>query len=141
MRLLMTWLTADSTNEVEMDLVGAVALPVVGYGRGVRGEVASELADRLGQLARLDACIGVGKVGGEVVDGLPGTEDVAVPEKPLHPLQLGSDVGPVWGAQRGPLARGVSTVIRIVRWNQSSRCSACGLRQAGQVGRCRRRRR
>ena len=30
--------------------------------------------------------------------------------------------------QRRPLASWVSTVIRIVRWNQSSRCSACGLR-------------
>jgi len=66
MRLLMTWLTADSTNEVEDDLAGESAFPVVRDGRGVGGEVAAELADRLCQLARLDA--DVGDVGGEVVD-------------------------------------------------------------------------
>ena len=87
----MTWLTADSTNEVEMAFAGESAFPVARDGAGVGGEVAAELADRLGQLARLDA--DVGEIGGEVVDGLPGTEDVAVPEEPLHPLQLGSDVG------------------------------------------------
>ena len=66
-------------------------MAVVGDGVGVGGEVAAELADRLGQLARLVAA--GGEVGGEVVDGLQGTKDVAVPEEALHPLRLGSDVG------------------------------------------------
>ena len=55
-------------------LTGESAFPVVGDGGGVGGEVAAELADRLGELARLDDGVGVGEVGGEVVDGLPGTE-------------------------------------------------------------------
>ena len=55
------------------------AFPVAGDGAGVGGEVAAELADRLGELARLDADVGDvgGEVGGAVVDGLPGTKDVA----------------------------------------------------------------
>ena len=32
------------------------------------------------------------EVGGDVVNGLPGTEDVAVPQKPLQFLQLLGDV-------------------------------------------------
>ena len=95
---------------------------------GVGGEVAAELAGRLGELARLDADV-VGEVGGEVVDGVPGTEDVAVPEEPLQALQLLGDVGGRLGCGAQALGHSwVSTVMRIVRWNQSSRCSACGLR-------------
>src|SRR5664279_2345172 len=69
--------------------------------RSVDGEVAAELADRLAELARLDDGVGVGEVGGEVVDGLQGTKDVAVPQEPLQPLQLLGDVGgPLgWAAQ------------------------------------------
>ena len=135
----MTWLTADSTNEVEMASPASRRSPVVRDGAGVGGEVAAELADRLGQLARLDD--GVGEVGGEVVDGLPGTEDVAVPEEPLHPLQLGSDVGRRLGCaaqalgqlgQHGDPHREVEPVQQVL-----------GLRIGGSgVGRgCRRRRR
>ena len=76
------------------DLVGAVALPVVGDGRGVRGEVPAEFADRLGEfvvpvLVVLAAGVLVFEVGGDVVDGLQRAEDVAVPQKPFQPLQLG----------------------------------------------------
>ena len=39
------------------DLAGAVALPVVGYGRGVRGEVPAELAYRLGEFCRAGPCL------------------------------------------------------------------------------------
>src|SRR5450755_5077834 len=42
--------------------------------------------------------------------------------------------GAVSGGTRRPLASWVSTVMRIVRWNQSSRCSACGLRWRGRPG-------
>jgi hypothetical protein len=100
MRLLMTWLTPDSTNEVEMVWPARTALPVVGDGRGVGGEVAAELTGRPGPLFRFDAGVGVGEGGGEVVDGLQGAEDVAVPEEPLYPWQLcGEDGRPLgWAA-------------------------------------------
>src|SRR5664279_2979915 len=80
------------------DLAGAVALPVVGYGRGVRGEVPAELAYRLGEfvlpgLVLLAAGVLVFEVGGDVVDGLQRAKDVAVPQKPLQPLQLGGEGG------------------------------------------------
>jgi hypothetical protein len=62
-----------------------------------------------------------------------------VPEEPLQPLQLGADLGGgvagrrcgklrIRGAGRNDLAMLVMTVIRMVMWNQSSRCSAWGLR-------------
>src|SRR5664279_83733 len=95
MRLLMTWFDRGFDERGGDGLAGESAFPVVGDGRGVGGEVAPELADRLGQFARLDA--DVGEIGGEVVDGLPGTEDVAVPEEPLHPLQLLGDIGGPFG--------------------------------------------
>src|SRR5664279_670175 len=114
------------------DLVGAVALPVVGYGRGVRGEVPAELAYRLGEfvlpvLVLLATGVLVFEVGGDVV-GLQRAEDVAVPQKPFQPFQLGGEGDRHLGWTRRPLASCIITVIRIVMWNQSSRCSACGSR-------------
>ena len=82
------------------DLAGAVALPVVGYGRGVGGEVPAELAYRLGEfvvpvLVLLAAGVLVFEVGGDVVDGLQRAKDVAVPQKPFQPLQLGGEGDPI----------------------------------------------
>jgi hypothetical protein len=45
--MLMTWLTVESTNAVEMGLTGAAAFPVVGDTPGVGAQVAVELAHRL----------------------------------------------------------------------------------------------
>ena len=41
------------------------------------------------------------EVGGDVVDGLQGTKDVAVPQKPFQPLKLGGEGGRQlgWDAQ------------------------------------------
>src|SRR5664280_2300015 len=69
------------------DLAGAVALPVVGYGRGVRGEVPAELAYRLGEfvvpvLVLLAAGVLVFEVGGDVVDGLQRARWVSRPGRP-----------------------------------------------------------
>ena len=107
-------------------LAGESAFPVVGDGRGVGGEVAAELADRLGQFARLDA--DVGDVGDEVVDGPRARKTLPCQRNHFTRCSWAATSGAVSGGQRRPLACWVSTVIRIVRWNQSSRCSACGLR-------------
>ena len=68
------------------------------------------------------------EVGGDVVDGLQRAKDVAVPQKPFQPLQLDGEGGRQLGWETQALASWVSTVMRIVRWNQPNRCSACGLR-------------
>ena len=88
------------------DLAGAVALPVVGDGRGVRGEVPAELADHLGEfvvpvLVVLAAGVLVFEVGGDVVDGLQRAEDVAVPQKPFQRCSSAGEGGRQlgWDAQ------------------------------------------
>ena len=121
-------------------------MAVVGDGRGVRGEVPAELADHLGEfvlpvLVLLAAGVLVFEVGGDVVDGLQRAEDVAVPQKPFQPLQLGGEGGRQLGwdtqalgqlGQYGDPHREVEPVQQVL-----------GLRVevAGQVGRCLRRRR
>jgi hypothetical protein len=62
----------------------------------------------------------------EVPDDLQGTEDVAVPEEPLEPLELAPRLAP--GLVLQALAIWFITVRRMVTWNQSIRCSASGLR-------------
>jgi hypothetical protein len=120
-------------------LASTLAFPVVGDPPGVGADVAVELADRLEQPGLLRAELGDVEIEEDVIDGLQGAEDVAVPAEPLQPLQLGCDLpaGPAdgvpgrCGAGGGgckDLAMFAMTVIRIVRWNQSSRCSACALR-------------
>jgi len=77
----------------------------------------------------------------DVGDGLQGAEDVAVPQEPLEPFELLADLGGRIRPGRvvtgvvvrrrvgvGTLAMLAITVIRMVMWNQSSRCSDCGLR-------------
>jgi hypothetical protein len=55
------------------------------------------------------------QVGGDVGDGLQGTEDVTVPEKPLQPLQALTDLGDQLG---GGLDRQLQ--VRIRWWGFAS---------------------
>ena len=89
-------------------LAGAAAFAVVGDAAGVGAQIGVELAYRLEQL---DLC-GTGlfdvEVDLEVLDGVQGAEDVAVPAEPLQPLQLVADLrGEIdrsaWGTP-GPVA-------------------------------------
>jgi hypothetical protein len=82
-------------------LTGAATLPVVGDVTGVGGEVAAtELAHRLRELGLGDAGLVGVEVDLQVLHCLQGREDVAMPEKPLQPLQLLDDVNEQlgWGA-------------------------------------------
>jgi hypothetical protein len=88
----------------------------------------------------LRAGLGDVEIEEDVIDGLQGAEDVAVPAGLLQPLQLRADLVGEVGRRRVPdfrvrrgggrrlLAMFAMTVILIVRWNQSSRCSAWALR-------------
>ena len=132
MRLLMTWLTADSANELKM-ISPASRVPGLRDGRGVDGEVAGELADRLGEFVlpvRVLRAAGVlvFEVGGDVVDGLQRAKDVAVPQKPFQPLQLGGEGGRQlgWDAQAFGQLHHHGDPHREVEPVQQ--CSACGLR-------------
>lgn len=69
-------------------LPGPVTLPVVGDAGGVGPQVAAELADRFAQLALLGTGVVDVEVDLDVLDGLQGAEDVAVPAEPLEPGQL-----------------------------------------------------
>jgi hypothetical protein len=111
-------------------LPGAPALPVVQDGRGVSGEVAVELADRL---VSLPDSTPVPASVRSVVRSVVRSSMVCRARKTLpcqrnHFTRCSSwaALADVSGAHRRPLAGGVSTVIRIVRWNQPSRWSACG---------------
>ena len=73
-------------------LAGTLAFPVVGDPPGVDADVAVELADRLEQPGLLRAGLGDVEIDEDVVDGLQGAEDVAVPAEPLQPLQLRADL-------------------------------------------------
>ena len=138
MRLLMTWLTADSVNAVEM--ASPARWRSRSWGSGDVGvDVAAELADRLEQPGLLRVGLGDVEIEDQVIDGLQGAEDVAVPAEPLQPLQLRADLVGEAGMRlvrglrvrrggRRLLAMLAMTVIRIVRWHQSSRCSAWALR-------------
>jgi hypothetical protein len=93
-------------------LPGAAAFSVVGDAPGVGTEVAVELAYRFAQFGLFTAgCHGI-QGHGDVLDGLQGAEDVAVPEKPRQPLQLGADLG-------GGVGRRCGRELRIRRrWGQ-----------------------
>jgi hypothetical protein len=82
----------------------------------------------------------------EVLDRIEGREDVPVAEEPLEPLEFANDVrldvllvlflsvpvvGPSWWRGPQPLASWPMTVMRMVTWNQSSRCSERGFRYRG----------
>ena len=115
------------------DLAGAVALPVVGYGRGVRGEVPGELADRLGEFV-VPVLVFWPPVSSSsrsvVMSSTVCSERKTLPCHRNHFSRCSSAarVADSSGGTRRPLASCIITVIRIVMWNQSSRCSACGLR-------------
>jgi hypothetical protein len=94
----------------------------------------------LEQLGLLDGRVFDVEVEQQVAEGLEGTEDVAVPAEPLQTLQLRGDfagrvaggrvreLGVRWRWSQGFRHGRPMMVIRIVRWNQSSRCSARALR-------------
>jgi hypothetical protein len=69
-----------------------LAFAVVGDPLGVGADVAVELADRLEQPGLLRAGLGDVEIDEDVVDGLQGAEDIAVPAEPLQPLQLRADL-------------------------------------------------
>lgn len=73
-------------------LASTVAFPVVGDPPGVGADVAVELTDRLEQPGLFRARHGDVEAGEDVVDGLQGAEDVAVPAEPLQPLQLRAEL-------------------------------------------------
>jgi len=81
MRLLMTWFTADSTKELEM-VSPARWLPVVWDPVGVGPDVGVELTHRLDQSDLFESgfLAAFVELALEVLDGLQGAEDVAVPE-------------------------------------------------------------
>ena len=72
-------------------LAGAVAFAVVGDPAGVGPQVAVELAYRLEQLGLLRHRDLRRRGRMEVLDGVQGAEDVAVPAEPFQPLQLVAD--------------------------------------------------
>ena len=117
-------------------LAGAVALPEVGYGGGVRDEVSAELTYRLANLScRSLSCWPSASLSSRpvVMSSMVCRARKMLPCQRNHFSRCSSAarVADSWGGRCRPLASWVSTVIRMVRWNQSSRCSACGLRWRG----------
>ena len=84
-------------------LASTLTFPVVRDPAGVRAQVAVELARRFEQPDLLDGGgFGGVEVEDEVVDGLQGAEDVAVPAEPLQPLQSPADLVGEAGRRRVP---------------------------------------
>jgi hypothetical protein len=90
-----TWLTADSTNAVEMICPLPVALPVIGNA-GVGPDIAFEGSDRLEQFAVLGAAVFDVQGIDQLIRDFQGPIDLAVPQIPLqvleHFLQVGAQL-------------------------------------------------
>ena len=109
-------------------LPGAVAFPVVGDPVGVSTDVGVELTHRLGQSGLFEGgfLAAFVELALEVLDGLQGPEDVAVPEEPFEAVQVVADLGGEvasrggrsasgsGGGARRPLTMVLITVRRIV---------------------------